>query len=96
MIPLKEIQEAKERIEGVVVKTPFAFAPILSERVGAKVFLKKENLQLTGAFKLRGAYNKIALLSDEEKMRGVIAASAGNHAQGVALVREPFRSRLRS
>ncbi len=90
MIPLEEIKRAKERVSGVVVKTPFAFAPILSDRVGAKVFLKKENLQLTGAFKLRGAYNKIALLSDAEKKRGVIAASAGNHAQGVAFSARTF------
>jgi len=84
MIDLKEIQKAKELLEGVVVKTPFANAPLLSQRVGADVYLKKENLQLTGAFKLRGAYNKIANLSKDELKRGVIAASAGNHAQGVA------------
>lgn len=84
MIDLKLIKEAQKRLEGVVVKTPFAYAPVLSERVGANIFLKKENLQLTGAFKLRGAYNKIATLSKEERGRGVIAASAGNHAQGVA------------
>ena len=84
MIGLKEIQKAKELLEGVVVKTPFANAPLLSQRVSADVYLKKENLQLTGAFKLRGAYNKIANLSKDELKRGVIAASAGNHAQGVA------------
>ena len=84
MIDLKEIQKAKELLEGVVVKTPFANAPLLSQRVSADVYLKKENLQLTGAFKLRGAYNKIANLSKDELKRGVIAASAGNHAQGVA------------
>jgi threonine dehydratase len=84
MIPLKEIEDAKERIEGVVVNTPFAYAPILSDKVGAKIYLKKENLQLTGAFKLRGAYNMIASLSKEQLDCGVIAASAGNHAQGVA------------
>lgn len=84
MIPLKEIQKAQKVIEGVTVKTPFTHAPLLSQRVGADVYLKKENLQLTGAFKLRGAYTKIASLSDEERQKGVIAASAGNHAQGVA------------
>ena len=84
MIPLKEIQKAQKVIEGVTAKTPFTHAPLLSQRVGADVYLKKENLQLTGAFKLRGAYTKIASLSDEERQKGVIAASAGNHAQGVA------------
>ncbi len=84
MIDLAQIEEAKKRLDSVVVKTPFAYAPLLSQRVGAKVYLKKENLQLTGAFKLRGAYNKIASLSSEQLKKGVIAASAGNHAQGVA------------
>ena len=84
MIALNEIKKAQESIEGVVVKTPFTHAPLLSERVGAEVYLKKENLQLTGAFKLRGAYYKIASLTKEERAKGVIAASAGNHAQGVA------------
>ena len=84
MIALQTIEEAQKRIEGVVIKTPLTYAPILSERVSASIYLKKENLQLTGAFKLRGAYNKIASLSEGEKAKGVIAASAGNHAQGVA------------
>jgi threonine dehydratase len=90
MIDLKDIKKAKERIDGVVAKTPFAYAPILSDKVGAKVFLKKENLQFTGAFKLRGAYNKIASLTQEEKKKGVVAASAGNHAQGVAFSAKKF------
>jgi len=84
MIPLVEIQKAQKSIDGVTVKTPFTYAPLLSQRVDADVYLKKENLQLTGAFKLRGAYNKIASLSEKEREKGVIAASAGNHAQGVA------------
>ncbi len=67
-----------------MTRTPFAFAPYLSEAGGCEVWLKKENLQITGAFKIRGAYNKIASLTDEERARGVVAASAGNHAQGVA------------
>ncbi len=90
MIPLSEIIEAKKRINGVVNKTPFANAPLLSQRVGYEVFLKKENLQITGAYKIRGAYNKISSLSKEEKKRGVIAASAGNHAQGVAYSAKAF------
>ncbi len=84
MIKLQDIQEARKRVEPVISQTPFAYAPLLSQRVGHQVYLKKENLQVTGAFKIRGAFNKIAKLSDEEKRVGVVAASAGNHAQGVA------------
>ena len=84
MFPLSRIEEAQARIGGVITKTPYAFAPTLSEISGSRVYLKKENLQITGAFKIRGAYNKIASLTEEEKARGVVAASAGNHAQGVA------------
>ena len=90
MIPLSEIIEAKKKINGVVNKTPLAHAPLLSQRVDARVYLKKENLQITGAYKIRGAYNKISSLNDEEKKRGVIAASAGNHAQGVAYSAKVF------
>ena len=90
MIELKKIYKAKERIEGVVAKTPFSYAPYLSEIANSEVYLKKENLQITGAFKLRGAYNKIASLSEDERKKGVVAASAGNHAQGVALSASKF------
>ncbi|MBE0496661.1 MAG: pyridoxal-phosphate dependent enzyme, partial [Campylobacterales bacterium] len=90
MIPLSHIIQAKRRISAIVNKTPFSKAPILSQMVGADIYLKKENLQLTGAYKLRGAYNKIASLSDEERAKGVIAASAGNHAQGVAYSAKTF------
>lgn len=90
MIKLSEIVQAKRKISKVVNKTPFAYAPILSDEVDAKVYLKKENLQLTGAFKIRGAYNKIASLSSEDKAKGVVAASAGNHAQGVAYSAKEF------
>jgi len=83
VIELSEIVQARRLISDVIAKTPFIRAPLLSERTGANIFLKKENLQLTGAYKIRGAFNKIASLSDEEKDRGVVAASAGNHAQGV-------------
>jgi len=76
MIPISEIIKAKKKINGVVNKTPFAYAPLLAQRVEAEVFLKKENLQITGAYKIRGAYNKISSLSKEEKKKGVIAASA--------------------
>ncbi len=90
MIELSEIVEARKIVSKVVSKTPFVKAPILSRKVGATVFLKKENLQLTGAYKIRGAYNKIASLSEKEKSKGVVAASAGNHAQGVACSAREF------
>ncbi len=84
MIKLDLIYEAKEKIKGIAVNTPLSFAPNLSKIANAQIYLKKENLQLTGAFKIRGAFNKIASLNEQEKNKGVIAASAGNHAQGVA------------
>ena len=85
MLDLQKIYEAKERIKKVIVETPFSYAPYLSELATCEVYLKKENLQATGAFKIRGAYNKIATLSDAQRACGVVAASAGNHAQGVAM-----------
>jgi len=90
MIPIDEIKKAQDHIKSIVNKTPFAYAPLLSEYCKTGVYLKKENLQLTGAYKLRGAYNKIASLSEQERQRGVIAASAGNHAQGVAYSAREF------
>ncbi|KIM10858.1 MAG: threonine dehydratase [Sulfuricurvum sp. PC08-66] len=90
MIHLEAIQNAAQRIKGVVVNTPMAYAPVLSTMVGANIYLKKENLQRTGAFKLRGAFNKLATLTQEQKARGVVAASAGNHAQGVAFSAKHF------
>ncbi len=89
-VKLEDIKSAYERLQGVVVKTPFIKAPLLSSKCEANIFLKKENLQLTGAYKLRGAYNKIATLSKEQRELGVIAASAGNHAQGVAYSAKMF------
>ncbi len=93
MITLQQIETARERIKDVAVNTPFSYAPLLSQMSGCEVFLKKENLQITGAFKLRGAFNKIASLSDEERSHGVVAASAGNHAQGVAFSAKHFGCR---
>ena len=80
-----QIQQARERLEGIVFRTPAVPARWLTELVGGPVYLKCENLQRTGSFKIRGAYNRIAQLSPQERARGVVAASAGNHAQGVAL-----------
>jgi threonine dehydratase len=93
LLDINKIYEARERIKDVVLKTPFSLAPHLSELASCEVYLKKENLQLTGAFKLRGAYNKIASLTDEQRECGVIAASAGNHAQGVAFSASRFNIR---
>jgi len=93
VVTLEQIETARERIRDVIVGTPYAYAPILSEMSGIDVRLKKENLQITGAFKIRGAYNKIASLSAEERAKGVVAASAGNHAQGVAFSANRFGCR---
>ncbi|MDO7881260.1 threonine ammonia-lyase [Salinibacterium soli] len=82
---LAEFQEARERISAVVTQTPLESSHYLSNVLGDAVYLKCENLQRTGSYKIRGAYNRLSRLSDEEKARGVVAASAGNHAQGVAL-----------
>lgn len=90
MIALNNIIEAKKRLDGVVYDSPLALAPNLSAILDSKIYLKKENLQLTGSFKLRGAFNKISLLSEKEKIAGVVAASAGNHAQGVAFAAKHY------
>jgi threonine dehydratase len=76
--------QAKEKIKHVVTRTPLLYNIHLSERYGADVYLKREDLQVVRSYKLRGAFNKISSLSDEERSRGVVCASAGNHAQGVA------------
>ena len=81
MLTLEKIREAQQALSGIVRVTPLTPAP----KIGANVWIKSENLQLTGAFKIRGAYNKIRSLTPEEASRGVIACSAGNHAQGIAL-----------
>ncbi|MEO7125581.1 MAG: threonine ammonia-lyase [Nakamurella sp.] len=85
LITLEEIRTAAELLDSVIRHTPIDTSRPLQEMVGGQVYLKCENLQRTGSFKIRGAYNRISKLSDEERARGVVAASAGNHAQGVAL-----------
>ncbi len=85
MHKLYDFMEARERLSTVTVKTKLIHSDVFSQECGNDVYIKPENLQITGSFKVRGAYNKISKLSNEEKERGVIAASAGNHAQGVAL-----------
>jgi threonine ammonia-lyase medium form len=84
-VSFEDVLAARELLEGVVRPTPLEYSRALSDRAGVEVFLKCENLQRAGSFKIRGAYTRMARLSDEEKARGVVAASAGNHAQGVAL-----------
>lgn len=84
-VTLQDIREAREILKSVVYKTGVVHNTTFSEMSGNSVYLKMENLQKTGSFKLRGAFNKIAHLTDEEKRHGVIASSAGNHAQGVAM-----------
>ena len=85
MIDLDRIRQAAARIQDVALVTPLLHSRFLSDVTGADVWLKAENLQRTGSFKVRGAANRVQLLTAEERARGVIAASAGNHAQGVAL-----------
>ncbi|MCS6873609.1 MAG: threonine ammonia-lyase [Pyrinomonadaceae bacterium] len=84
-LKLADIQDARKILQKVIIPTPILFDEKLSNLTGVKAYLKAECLQRSGSFKVRGAYNKIARLSPEEKARGVITASAGNHAQGVAL-----------
>ncbi len=81
---VEEIQKAARRLEGVIHPTPLDFSATFSRLTGSQVYLKLENLQKTGSFKIRGAYNKICTLDEASRQKGVIAASAGNHAQGVA------------
>lgn len=84
-VTVAQIRAAADLLSTVIAPTPMEFNRGLSQRVGADVFLKCENLQRAGSFKIRGAYNRMFHLSEEERARGVVAASAGNHAQGVAL-----------
>ncbi|WP_099187408.1 threonine ammonia-lyase [Tepidibacter mesophilus] len=84
-VTLEDVKKAREAISGIAVKTKLLECSALSKMSNNRVFLKLENLQKTGSFKIRGAVNKIANLTEEEKQCGVIASSAGNHAQGVAL-----------
>src|SRR4030043_2324074 len=85
MVLWREIEEANERIRGAILRTPMIYSDTLSKLTGKEVFLKLENLQKTGSFKIRGAYYKLSQFTPSMKSRGVVAASAGNHAQGVAL-----------
>lgn len=84
MLTLERFEEASERLSQVLLETKLVYSDYFSDQTGAKVYFKPENMQFTGAYKIRGAYYKISTLSPEERERGIISASAGNHAQGVA------------
>src|SRR5262245_55841327 len=90
MLTFDKILEARERIRGVAHRTPVLTSTRFNEEAGCSVFFKAENMQRAGAFKFRGAYNKIASLGDEERNRGILAYSSGNHAQAVALAARMF------
>jgi threonine dehydratase len=85
VVSFEDVQAAAERLQGIAHRTPVATSRTLDERLGARVFLKCENLQRMGAFKFRGAYNAVARLSAAERARGVLTYSSGNHAQATAL-----------
>ncbi len=90
MITLDQVYKAQYVLKEAVRESDLIYSPVLSKEAGCELYLKCENLQVTGSFKVRGAYYKIARLSDEEKAKGIIACSAGNHAQGVALASKKF------
>ena len=90
MLTLEKFEEASEIVKQVTSETKLIYSDFLSNQTGNKVYLKPENMQLTGAYKLRGAYYKISTLSPEEREKGLITASAGNHAQGVAYAAKKY------
>lgn len=90
MLTLKDFEEASEAVAKVAQETKLIYSDYLSKQTGNKVYLKPENMQFTGAYKLRGAYYKISTLTEEDRAKGLITASAGNHAQGVAYAAQCF------
>ena len=90
MLTLEKFEEASEVVKKVTNPTKLLYSEYLSEQTGGKIYLKPENMQFTGAYKVRGAYYKISTLTEEERNRGLITASAGNHAQGVAYAAQKF------
>ena len=90
MLTLEKFEQASEIVKRVTNPTKLVYSDYLSQQTGGKVYLKPENMQYTGAYKLRGAYYKISTLSEEERAKGLITASAGNHAQGVAYAAKAF------
>ena len=90
MLTLEKFEEASEAVKQVAIETKLLYSAYFSNQTGNKVYLKPENMQLTGAYKIRGAYYKISTLTEEEREKGLITASAGNHAQGVAYAAKAF------
>lgn len=90
MLKLENFEQASEIVKNVTLPTKLVYSEYLSKQTGGKIYLKPENMQYTGAYKVRGAYYKISTLSEEERERGLITASAGNHAQGVAYAAQKF------
>ncbi len=90
MLTLEKFEEASEKVKEVTLETKLVYSEFLSKQTGNKVYLKPENMQATGAYKVRGAYYKISTLTEEERAKGLITASAGNHAQGVANAAKKF------
>lgn len=93
MITLQDVQQARERIAPYIVRTPLLRIPALDQALGCQVYLKFEGFQPIGAFKIRGAMNKALSLTDEERARGLVCASSGNHAQGVACAAQRLGTR---
>ncbi len=90
MLTLKQFEEASEKVKEVTQPTELVYSEFLSAQTGNKVYLKPENMQYTGAYKVRGAYYKMSTLKEEERSKGIITASAGNHAQGVAYAAKKY------
>ena len=90
MLTLEKFEEASELVKKVTLPTKLVYSEYFSEQTGGKIYLKPENMQYTGAYKVRGAYYKISTMSEEERKKGLVAASAGNHAQGVAYAAKKF------
>lgn len=93
---LSEIEKAAERLQGVISDTGMIHSSYFSQEFGNDVWIKPENLQKTGSFKIRGAYNRISQLTEEERAHGIVTASAGNHAQGVAYAAQHSAALARS
>ena len=90
MLTLEAFEQASEIVKQVTQETKLIYSAYFSDQTGNKVYLKPENMQVTGAYKVRGAYYKISTMSSEEREKGLITASAGNHAQGVAYAAKKF------
>ena len=90
MITLEQFEQASEKVQNVILPTNLIYSEYYSAQTGGKIYLKPENMQYTGAYKVRGAYYKISTMSEEDRQKGLITASAGNHAQGVAYAAKLF------